>query len=36
MAERLNAAEEELKALQKRCRTLIACTAAYSPPVRPR
>jgi uncharacterized coiled-coil protein SlyX len=36
MAERLNAAEEELKALQKRCRSLIACTAAYSPPVRPR
>jgi hypothetical protein len=35
MAERLNAAEEELKALQKRCRSLIACTAAYSPPVRP-
>ncbi|KAJ3639633.1 hypothetical protein Zmor_002979 [Zophobas morio] len=35
MAERLNAAEEELKALQKRCRSLIACTAAYSLPVRP-
>lgn len=34
MEERLKAAEDELKALQKRCRSLIACTAAYSLPVR--